>query len=42
LIPAFGVLIARILDEENTLTEELAGYREYKQQVRHRLIPNVW
>ena len=32
----------RILDEEKMLTEELAGYREYLQRVRYRLIPNVW
>jgi protein-S-isoprenylcysteine O-methyltransferase Ste14 len=42
LIPAFGVLRARILDEEKMLTEDLPGYREYTQQVRYRLIPNVW
>lgn len=36
------VLVARILDEEKALTDELAGYREYTQQVRYRLIPRVW
>ncbi|HZC51802.1 MAG TPA: isoprenylcysteine carboxylmethyltransferase family protein, partial [Mycobacterium sp.] len=24
------------------LTQQLAGYREYTQRVRYRLIPNVW
>ncbi len=36
------ILVARILDEEYALTDELAGYRDYQTQVRHRLIPGVW
>ena len=36
------VLVARILDEEKMLTAELAGYREYRRQVRYRLVPGVW
>jgi protein-S-isoprenylcysteine O-methyltransferase Ste14 len=36
------VIVFRILDEEKLLTEELAGYREYAQRVRYRLMPNVW
>ncbi len=36
------ILVARILDEEKALTDELAGYRDYQTQVRHRLIPGVW
>ena len=39
---AVPVLAARILDEEKMLNAELAGYREYTQQVRYRLIPAVW
>lgn len=39
---ALPALAARILDEERALTEQLAGYREYKDQVRYRLIPRVW
>lgn len=35
-------LVLRILDEEKLLTQQLAGYREYTQRVRYRLIPNVW
>lgn len=42
LIPAVVVLGIRILDEEKMLTDELPGYREYRQQVRYRLVPNVW
>jgi protein-S-isoprenylcysteine O-methyltransferase Ste14 len=41
---AFGVLVLalRIDDEENMLDHELAGYPEYKQKVRSRLVPFVW
>jgi protein-S-isoprenylcysteine O-methyltransferase Ste14 len=42
LIPALIVLAARIMDEEKALREELAGYSEYTQKVRHRLVPYVW
>ncbi|TRW79319.1 isoprenylcysteine carboxylmethyltransferase family protein [Mycolicibacterium sp. 018/SC-01/001] len=36
------LLAARILDEEKLLREGLAGYADYTQQVRFRLIPRVW
>ncbi|BBY75959.1 membrane protein [Mycolicibacterium parafortuitum] len=39
---AAPLMVARILDEEKMLTEELPGYREYTRQVRARLIPGVW
>jgi protein-S-isoprenylcysteine O-methyltransferase Ste14 len=42
VIPGVVVLAVRILDEEKALTDELAGYREYLQQVRYRLVPYVW
>jgi protein-S-isoprenylcysteine O-methyltransferase Ste14 len=42
LIPGLSVLAIRIHDEENLLKDELAGYREYTQKVRYRLIPYVW
>ena len=44
LIVAAGlvVLVLRILDEEKLLRAELAGYPEYAQQVRYRLVPHVW
>lgn len=42
LVPSVVVLGARIVDEERMLTEQLPGYREYRQRVRYRLIPNVW
>ncbi len=36
------VLVARIGDEEKELLDNLEGYREYSQKVKHRLIPGVW
>jgi protein-S-isoprenylcysteine O-methyltransferase Ste14 len=42
IIPAQLVLVLRILDEEKLLTQELGGYRDYKQRVRYRLLPYVW
>jgi protein-S-isoprenylcysteine O-methyltransferase Ste14 len=42
IIPGLLVLVFRILDEEALLSQELAGYREYKQRVHFRLVPYVW
>ncbi|SON62829.1 hypothetical protein MSIMFI_04358 [Mycobacterium simulans] len=42
LILGVIVLVFRILDEEKALRQELPGYVEYMQQVRHRLVPYVW
>jgi protein-S-isoprenylcysteine O-methyltransferase Ste14 len=36
-----GILVRTSL-EDRTLREELAGYAEYAQEVRYRLIPYVW
>lgn len=36
------VIAARIRDEEQMLTDELAGYREYMATVRYRLVPHLW
>lgn len=36
------ILAKRIKNEENVLEEQLAGYKEYKQKVKYRLIPFVW
>jgi protein-S-isoprenylcysteine O-methyltransferase Ste14 len=36
------VLVARIRGEEKLLLAELAGYDEYEQKVRYRLLPHVW
>lgn len=35
-------IIFRIRNEEKVLEKGLAGYREYKQKVKYRLIPFVW
>jgi protein-S-isoprenylcysteine O-methyltransferase Ste14 len=35
-------LIWRLFDEEKTLVTELPGYAEYRQRVRHRLVPLIW
>ena len=40
LYPA--IIVIRIINEEKLLTSELAGYAEYKQRVKYRLIPFVW
>jgi protein-S-isoprenylcysteine O-methyltransferase Ste14 len=39
MVPA---LLWRIVDEEDFLATQLAGYAEYKQKVRYRLIPHLW
>ena len=36
------ILIARILNEEKVLAENLPGYRAYTQRTHYRLIPGVW
>lgn len=37
-----GVIIARLLDEENVLLQSLPGYGEYCRKVHDRLIPRMW
>ncbi|MBV8774146.1 MAG: isoprenylcysteine carboxylmethyltransferase family protein [Deltaproteobacteria bacterium] len=39
---SFPLLIVRILDEEQALAAELAGYDKYRRAVPYRLIPLVW
>ena len=48
-VPAFLVFLCypfiiakRIRNEEQVLTRELPGYREYKRKVKWRLIPYIW
>lgn len=36
------VIVFRIRNEEQVLETGLAGYREYKQRVRYRLLPFIW
>ena len=35
-------LLWRLFDEEKLLSKSLSGYVEYKNKVRHRLIPYIW
>jgi protein-S-isoprenylcysteine O-methyltransferase Ste14 len=42
VVPAVAGLVARMLDEERYLAENLAGYADYMHRVRYRLIPLVW
>jgi protein-S-isoprenylcysteine O-methyltransferase Ste14 len=37
-----AVLVVRTFLEERTLRDELPGYREYADRVRHRFVPGVW
>jgi len=36
------IIVFRIKKEEELLTKELDGYRNYKQKVKYRLIPFIW
>jgi len=36
------ILYKRIVNEEEVLKKELAGYEEYTKKVRYRLIPFIW
>ena len=36
------LIVKRIRGEEEFLEKEPAGYREYKKNVKYRLIPFVW
>lgn len=42
VLPGLTMLILRIRDEEKLLHAELAGYREYAQKARYRLVPYMW
>jgi protein-S-isoprenylcysteine O-methyltransferase Ste14 len=37
-----AAIVFRLLDEEQFLERNLAGYREYKGAVRFRLVPYIW
>lgn len=36
------VIAKRINNEEHVLEEGLDGYKEYKEKVKHKLIPGIW
>ena len=37
-----ALLAIRIITEEEVLSKELSGYREYAQIIRYRLVPGIW
>ena len=37
-----GIIVVRLLDEEELLCRELPGYEAYKKKVKYRLIPFIW
>lgn len=45
-LPVFAcypaIIVVRLKDEEALLTRELPGYAEYKQKVKHRILPFIW
>jgi protein-S-isoprenylcysteine O-methyltransferase Ste14 len=41
LVAMAPFLLWRLLDEERILTRDLSGYADYRQHVRHRLVPMV-
>ena len=42
MVPCIAMLALRIRNEEQVLTEGLAGYADYMRRVRYRMIPFVW
>ncbi|MFQ5943817.1 MAG: methyltransferase family protein [Anaerolineales bacterium] len=45
MIPALSIcilLIVRTKLEDELLLADLAGYRNYVQQIRYRLVPGLW
>ena len=42
IVPMTLVIVRRVRDEEELLTRELTGYREYRNQVGYRLLPFLW
>jgi protein-S-isoprenylcysteine O-methyltransferase Ste14 len=41
-VMAAAALIVRTVFEDRTLQVDLPGYREYAQEIRHRLVPRIW
>lgn len=35
-------MVVRTYLEDNTLENELAGYHEYKQKVKYKILPHIW
>ncbi|NIP28416.1 MAG: isoprenylcysteine carboxyl methyltransferase, partial [Phycisphaerae bacterium] len=41
-VVALIITVIRTVLEDQTLQEELPGYRDYAQRVRYRLIPGIY
>jgi protein-S-isoprenylcysteine O-methyltransferase Ste14 len=41
-VPITLVVAWRLLEEERFLVKSLPGYAEYREKVKHRLVPGVW
>jgi protein-S-isoprenylcysteine O-methyltransferase Ste14 len=41
-VPLAVMIVFRILNDEEVLLWDLAGYQEYCRKVRYRLVPRVW
>jgi len=41
-VPLAVMIVLRILNEEEVLLRDLAGYQDYCKEVRYRLVPHVW
>ena len=41
-LPYLGVIVIRIRNEEKVLKEGLAGYEDYMERVKYRLLPGSW
>ena len=41
-VAAVALMVIRTTIEDRTLQAELAGYHDYAQEVRYRLVPRLW
>ena len=41
-LPLLPLIVLRLLNEEEVLLRELAGYKEYCRKTRYRLFPFIW
>ncbi|MBR6709734.1 MAG: isoprenylcysteine carboxylmethyltransferase family protein [Clostridia bacterium] len=41
-VPYVAVIVVRIRNEEQVLTEGLAGYAAYREKVKYRILPFIW
>jgi protein-S-isoprenylcysteine O-methyltransferase Ste14 len=41
-VPLILIVATRLVQEERYLLAHLAGYEDYRQKVRYRLIPFIW